>query len=240
VTGNLKRAFTEAVKVSQSRLKGPAETNAHPLLVAGSSHPGEEEILLDVFASLRRRFPDLRMVLAPRHPQRFGDVERLLRNRGVSFIKKSQVNGRIDFEHDVLLLDTLGDLIDFYAISDVAFVGGTLVDVGGHNLLEPARFAKPVLFGPYTANVEAIATEMKSLGGGIQVSRQEELVDELARLLEDPERRRRMGEKAYQIATNQRQVLEQSVALIGRYLLDRSATFDGTSSRPPSTYSPRL
>ena len=100
------------------------------------------------------------MVLAPRHPQRFPEVERLLKASGMEFAKKSEINGRPSLE-DICFLDTLGDLQDFYALGDIAFVGGSLVDAGGHNLLEPARVRRPILFGPYMANFAAIAEEMK-------------------------------------------------------------------------------
>jgi 3-deoxy-D-manno-octulosonic-acid transferase len=211
VTGSLKRATSERDGHAEPRACG------RHLLVVGSSHRGEEEILLKVFVSLKNRYPDLQMVLAPRHPQRFDEVEKLLRTRGMAYEKKSRNNSRL-FEKDILFLDTLGDLPDFYAIGDVAFVGGSLVEAGGHNLLEPARFGKPVLFGPHTENVAAVAAEMKNQGAGIEVQGSEDLIEEISALLSNPEKCRTMGEKGYQIAGDDRQVLENSVALACRYL----------------------
>jgi 3-deoxy-D-manno-octulosonic-acid transferase len=219
VTGSLKRATPERDAHAGRRFNGKTPGARHkPILVVGSSHRGEEEILLEVFVSLKNRYPDLQMVLAPRHPQRFDEVERLLRARGMAYEKKSHSNGRLSFEKDILFLDTLGDLPDFYALGDVAFVGGSLIEAGGHNLLEPARFAKPVLFGPHTANVAAVATEMKEQGAGIEVQGGEDLIEKISTLLADPEKCRTMGERAYQIATDDPQVLENSVALACRYL----------------------
>ena len=106
------------------------------------------------------------------------------------------MNGSCRFEKDILLLDTLGDLEKFYEMGDVAFVGGSLVDEGGHNLLEPARFRKPVLFGPYTANFAALAAEMKNSGAGIEVRGAEDLEEALVRLLSDQQKRREAGEQS--------------------------------------------
>ena len=184
------------------------------LLVAGSSHRGEEEIMLDAFRSLKRRFPDLQMVLAPRHPQRFPEVERLLKASGMEFEKKSQTNGRSLLMEDICFLDTLGDLQEFYALGDIAFVGGSLVDAGGHNLLEPARVRKPVLFGPYMANFAAIAEEMKTKGGGVEVRGVEDLVREITDLLSDTDKRLAMGERAYHVAADGHRVGERTSEII--------------------------
>jgi len=194
------------------------DRNGRHWLVVGSSHRGEEEILIDVFISLKQSFPLLQMVLAPRHPQRFAEVERLLKAAGLQFEKKSRVNGRIDFDSDVMLVDTIGDLQAFYAAGDVAFVGGSLIDAGGHNLLEPARFAKPVLFGPHMTNFTADAAAMKRQGGGIEVGGREELIRAVTTLLADAEKRKTMGGKAREVAADDRGVLERSVGLASRYL----------------------
>lgn len=188
------------------------------VLVAGSTHRGEEEILLDVFQILKARFPTLVMVLAPRHPQRFSEVERLLKRRGVRYEKKSQMNGREDGLADVIFLDTLGDLSAFYSVADIAFIGGSLVDAGGHNLMEPARLRKPVLFGPYMANFVDIAKEMKRKGGGIEVRGQEDLVREISALLSDRTRAESMGKVAYSVVEGDRGVMERSTDLVSRYL----------------------
>jgi 3-deoxy-D-manno-octulosonic-acid transferase len=222
VTGNLKLAglensFDQNPVIPEPVARDP-QSGGGRLLVVGSSHRGEEEILLDAFRYLKRSFPDLHMVLAPRHPQRFSEVEKLLRAKGLQFAKKSQGNGRSLFIQDICFLDTLGELQKFYALGDIAFVGGSLVDAGGHNLLEPARLRKPVLFGPYMANFAAIAEEMKARGGGIEVRGVDDLICEISRLLVDPDKRRAMGEKAYQVAADEQRVGERSARLLERYL----------------------
>ncbi|HTN69969.1 MAG TPA: 3-deoxy-D-manno-octulosonic acid transferase [Methylomirabilota bacterium] len=220
VVGNLKRASSarRGIDDAKAEKEEAAVGRQNQLLVIGSSHRGEEEILIGVYLSLKKRFPRLQMVLAPRHPQRFSEVEKLLQARGLDYEKKSRVNGRVAFANEVMLLDTVGDLQDFYAMGDIAFVGGSLVDAGGHNLLEPARCRKPVLFGPYMSNFASLALEMKQRGAGIEVVGAEDLTRELADLLGDPERCRTVGEKAYGVATGDHGVMQRSLALAQKYL----------------------
>jgi 3-deoxy-D-manno-octulosonic-acid transferase len=222
VIGNLKRApAATQPKLHRRSAGGAAEgmerRGSGRLLVVGSSHRGEEEILLNVFMALKTRFPELQLVLAPRHPQRFSEVEKLLRTQGVTFVRQSQRDGR-PFDQDVMLLDTVGDLQNFYALGDVAFIGGSLVDAGGHNLLEPARWRKPVLFGPFMDNFRLLADEMKQSGGGVEVRSGEDLIREIGQLLADPQRLKTVGEKAYQVAAEDPSVLNQSIALAERYV----------------------
>jgi 3-deoxy-D-manno-octulosonic-acid transferase len=222
VVGNLKHVFSGGQGALAVRNRDEAPPRVHHSdrlwLVAGSSHRGEEEILIEAFMFLRARFPRVRLVLAPRHPQRFAEVEKLLKTAGLLFEKKSQVNGRLDFETEVMLVDTLGDLPDYYAAGDVAFVGGSLVEAGGHNLLEPARFAKPVIFGPHMTNFKSLAKEMAARGGGIEVRGKDDLIRALTLLLTDSEKRKSMGKKAFTVAADDHGVLERTFAVAERYL----------------------
>jgi 3-deoxy-D-manno-octulosonic-acid transferase len=220
VTGNLKQlvppAGANGASIAAQENGAPAP-DKRPLLVAGSTHGGEEAIVLEVFLALKKRFPGLQLALAPRHPERFAEVENFLRQTGVSFERKTHLQG-LTFQDDVLLLNTLGDLRNLYALADVAFVGGSLVEVGGHNLLEPAHFKKPVLFGPHTANFAALAAAMKKSGGGIEVRDASEMLREVGLLLADPVKRRSAGEKAYAAAMLDGAVVERSLDLVGRYV----------------------
>jgi 3-deoxy-D-manno-octulosonic-acid transferase len=222
VTGNVKLAgSTNGAEPQKEVLDCAGVKNnsaGRRLLVAGSSHRGEEEILLDVYRRLKQRFPDFKMVLAPRHPQRFAEVERLLKASGLAFEKKSQTNGQNFLLPDLFLLDTLGELATFYAAGDIAFVGGSLVDVGGHNLLEPARVRRPILFGPYMANFAFLAREMKKKGGAIEVGDAEDLVRVITELLNDPNKRATMGEAAYQVAADDGRAGERALEVLLRYL----------------------
>jgi 3-deoxy-D-manno-octulosonic-acid transferase len=216
VTGSLKFASERVGEMCQSIIS--ARDPRRQLLVAGSSHRGEEEILLQVLTLAREQFPALTMVLAPRHPERFAEVEKLLRNSPFAFHRKSQVQAEKYFEKDILLLDTVGELPDFFAAADVTFVGGSLVDIGGHNVLEPARFQKPVLFGPYMSNFKNIAEEMKQSGAAIEVHDAGELARVLMGLLADADARVQMGRRASQFAGANRNAFTRNFSLAQRYL----------------------
>jgi 3-deoxy-D-manno-octulosonic-acid transferase len=222
IVGNLKHAFSDGQGAPAIGSGDPTQSGRNPSdslwLVAGSSHRGEEEILIEAFMFLKARFPRVRLVLAPRHPQRFAEVERLLKTAGLLFEKKSQVNGRLDFQTEVMLVDTLGDLPNFYAAGDIAFVGGSFVEAGGHNLLEPARFAKPVIFGPHMTNFKSLAKEMAARGGGIEVRGKDDLIRAMTLLLTDSEKRRSMGQRAFEIAAADHSVLERNFAVAAPYL----------------------
>jgi 3-deoxy-D-manno-octulosonic-acid transferase len=214
VTGNLKRAGAKPPPVTREEL-GLA-TDPGPLWVAGSTRQGEEEILLDAFLRVRREHGSVRLVLAPRHPHRFAEVERLLQQRGLRFSKRS--DGILQAGREILLLDTLGELPAFYAVADVAFVGGSLVEAGGHNPVEPASCAKPVLFGPHMENCGDVAEALKRGGGALEVRNPEELARAVSALLGDPQRAREMGRKAAEACAEDHGVLERSLDLVGSFL----------------------
>src|SRR5262249_36504103 len=138
--------------------------NGRPLLIAASTHADEEQMVLDACAGLWAEYPDLLLLLAPRRPERFGEVDLLLARAGVARQRRSELRGRVAASTRVLLLDTLGELPDVLPAAQAVFVGGTIAPVGGHNVLEPAVFGKPVAFGPSTENVAAAAEAL--LAGG--------------------------------------------------------------------------
>jgi len=151
-----------------------------PVLVAASTHPGEEEILLEAFSGLRRRLPGLKLVLAPRHVERADDAAAALQKAGLLFCR---LGGESPAEACVLLVDAMGWLPSFFVCARVAFVGGTLVPVGGHNVLEPAVAGIPVIFGPYVEHTREAAQALLACGGGFQVSDASSLAEVLERLL---------------------------------------------------------
>src|SRR5262249_10925859 len=120
--------------------------------IAGSTHHGEEAAVLDAYQRLKPRFPRLSLLLAPRHPERSDEVERLVQERGLPGTRRTALGGGEGRRNGVIILDTVGELADLYRWADVVFVGGSLVPSGGHNMLEPAQKRKPVLFGPHTEN----------------------------------------------------------------------------------------
>ncbi len=221
ITGNLKQAPGQGTVLGMERGSGDLALDgkkARRVLVAGSTHRGEEEVLLDVFQFLKSRIPDLLLILAPRHPQRFSEVERLLKRKNVTYEKRSRLNGQLVTWPDVIFLDTMGDLPAVYRLADVTFVGGSLVDAGGHNPMEPGRCGKPILFGPHMTNFSDIATEMKTTGGGIEVQDREELIREISALLNDREKALRVGELAREVTGADPSVIDRSMSLISPFI----------------------
>ena len=192
VTGNLK--FDQ--KLSEPQANPVAISKARKVITAGSTHRGEEEALLWVFSRLRDKFPELLLILAPRHPERFDEVEGLVNNAGFECQRRTRLKGQFK---DVLLLDTIGELRSFYAICDIAFVGGSLVKIGGHNLLEPAAVKKPVIFSKYMFNFKEISEALIASGGGIMVKDKNELYVQLDSLLTDKSRAQQIGERAFKV-----------------------------------------
>ncbi|MDH4164030.1 MAG: 3-deoxy-D-manno-octulosonic acid transferase [Nitrospirota bacterium] len=192
VTGNLK--FDQKISDVKSLPLHIAPNRR--VITAGSTHRGEEAILLDIYSRLRNKYPDLLLIIAPRHPERFDEVCGLISNAGFECQRRTRLKGSAK---DVLLLDTIGELRAFYALCDIAFVGGSLVKVGGHNLLEPAAVKKPVIFSRYMFNFKEISEAIIEAGGGIMVKDKDELYAGLDNLLADKKNAAAMGEKAFSV-----------------------------------------
>jgi 3-deoxy-D-manno-octulosonic-acid transferase len=197
VTGNLKFDFELPPDIVQRGARVRAQyARGRPLWVAGSTHGGgEERAVLEAHQRVRAVHPDALLVLAPRHPPRFDEVAQSLSQAGLRFVRRSQATADDTTARDcaVVLLDSLGELLDFYAAADVAFVGGSLVPIGGHNLLEPAALGLPILTGPYNSNSEEIARLLIARGAAEVVSDAAQLAARLSALLADAGERERMG-----------------------------------------------
>ncbi len=185
-----------------------------PILIAASTHRGEEEILLDGYRRLRTQIPAL-LLLAPRHPQRFGEVEDLLRKAGLGYAKRSQSEPPGDPAIEVFLLDSLGELASFYSAAAVVFVGGSLVKgPGGHSVIEPALARVPVLFGPHTRNFASVVDALKQTGGGREVTDAASLADHALPLLRDPEASRQLGQRAYAAIRQEHGAVERTLSVL--------------------------
>lgn len=184
-----------------------------PIWIAASTHADEEQQVLDAHASLCARFPDLLLVLVPRHPERFRDVAKLIEQRELAYV--SRTNGAMcDSACAVYLLDTMGELPLFYAASDIAFVGGSLVPIGGHNMLEPAALGLPVISGPHVFNALEIAEMFVENGACHVVTTADELAAAVANLIKDPEAARRAGEQGRKIVAENRGSLGKLLSLL--------------------------
>jgi 3-deoxy-D-manno-octulosonic-acid transferase len=218
VVGNIKFDFElpaatfEAGRALRARYGG-----ARPVWIAGSTHEGEERAVLEAHERVRRTEPTALLVIAPRHPPRFAEVAAWLEQRGVKFVRRSDAES-CDSTTAVLLLDTLGELLEFYAAADVVFVGGSLVRVGGHNLLEPAALGRAILTGPHQFNAAETASLLTERGGADIVHDSTELATRVAELLSSPEARAAMGERARRVLNENRGALARLVALVAPLL----------------------
>lgn len=223
VVGNMKfdqdvgPATLDAGRAIRARYWG-----ARPTWIAGSTHPGEEDLLLSVHAAVRRHLPQALLLLVPRHPDRFDRVAELLRGSGFSFERRSHATV-VPMETQVVLVDTVGELGALYAAADVAFVGGSLVPVGGHNLLEPAALGVPVLTGPFNSNSQDIVRLLVQQGGAVQAADAQELAAWLTRLLEDADQRRCMGEAGRRAVQANRGSVARMLELIEALLAEAEA-----------------
>ena len=165
------------------------------LWVAGSTHPGEESTVLSVFKNLKDAFPDLRLLIAPRRVERCEEICRKSSEMGFNTTLRTRLSPPKG-GYEVIILDTIGELGRIYGLAKISFVGGSLTPVGGHNILEPARFGHPVLFGPHMHNFEHMSQLMIEAGGGVCVANALELSRVLTDLLKHPERAAVIGQKA--------------------------------------------
>jgi 3-deoxy-D-manno-octulosonic-acid transferase len=188
-----------------------------PILLGGSTHAGEEALLADITLRLRERFPDLFLVLVPRHFERGREVGRELEARGVKFMYRRQITLRTDLPErslQCLLVNTTGELKHFYGEADVVFVGKSLTAEGGQNPIEPAALGKPIVFGPNMQNFAAISAAFVEGGGALQVPDAAALENAVAELLADPGRRAEMGRKAIRVVRENTGALERTVQMI--------------------------
>jgi 3-deoxy-D-manno-octulosonic-acid transferase len=190
------------------------------VFTAGSTRPGEEEIVLDAYRELLAKRPDLFLVLVPRHPERAGEVAQLLERKGLSYRRRTQLGSSSNSfgAGEVLLVDTVGELMKLYTLADLVFVGGSLVPTGGHNLLEPASVGVPCLFGPHMNNFREISALVLRYGAGIQLKSGDEVAPVLARLLEDSDERRRLGRNALKMMEENGGATKRHMEMVERYL----------------------
>jgi 3-deoxy-D-manno-octulosonic-acid transferase len=188
------------------------------VVVAGSTVKGEETAILKAFARLKLTVPTALAILAPRQPERFSEVERLAKEAG--FVTARRSNLPIDAEprSDVVVLDTLGELAQLYQIATAVFVGGSLIDHGGHNILEPAVFGKPILFGPHMQNFKEIADTFLANGAAMQVQSERELEQALLALVTDPVRRARLGAAARALVQANRGAKDKTMSVVAELL----------------------
>ena len=194
-----------------------------PVIIAASTLKGEEEPVFEAFQRIRARVPDTLLVVAPRKPERFDEVEQLARQNGWRVARRSELPVDAEPRQDVVVLDTLGELAQLYQIATAVFVGGSLVDQGGHNIIEPAVFGKAIVFGPYMQNFAEIARAFVENAAAIQIRNPRDLEHALLGLLNDPVRRARLGAAARALVEANRGARGKTMTTLARLLPPQDA-----------------
>ena len=220
ISGNMKFESISVDKDIFSKIKEkyipPLKGGNRVLLLAGCTHNPEEEIVVNIYKDIFADFKDSRLLLAPRHPQRVSSVERIVKAAGFRPVRISQMEDLSS--GDILILDTIGELLYFYGISDVCFVGGSFSNDGGHNILEPIYFSKPTVFGPHMDNFRDIEQAVLEKGAGIKVRDPDELKEVLLSLLRDKVLRERVREKCIKVFEEEKRSLQSNLDIVSRCL----------------------
>lgn len=221
VTGSIKFDLTIDPQLLEraAALRGQWQAQERPVWIAASTHDGEDEVVLAAHRRLLADHPDALLILVPRHPERFNAVFELCQQQGFATVRRSSSEA-VTASTSVMLGDTMGELLFLYALADIAFVGGSLVANGGHNLLEPAALAKPVLSGPHLFNFLEIAAQLRSAGALQEVDDAESLALAVQRLFELPRDAQRMAEAGLQVMRRNQGALQRLLDGLGR-LIDR-------------------
>lgn len=231
VTGSLK---FDSLEVSPTALQARARDrvlryfrvpSSRPVIVAGSTMRGEETSVLGAFRRVRTTAPNTLLVLAPRNPERFAEAEQLARAEGWKVARRSDLAVDAEPRVDIVILDTIGELATIYQIGTIVFVGGSLVATGGHNVLEPAVFGKPIVFGPHMENFLEIAEAFVTNGAGVQLKNEEQLDDAFVELMGDPVRRARLGAAARALVEANRGANDKSIGVLSQLLPQESRAY---------------
>ena len=221
IVGNLKFDMAVPADLAQRGRELRVEWGAErPVWIAASTHEGEELSVLKAHVEVLRRFPDALLLIAPRHPERFKPVAQACRNLGFATRTRSE-DDHADTACQCFVVDTMGELLRYYAAADAAFVGGSLVPIGGHNVLEPAALSVPVVVGPNTFNFAEITETLLAGGAALRVIQPERLGQALLGLLADPAERQRRGQAARAVFEREQGAVERNMALIESVLHSR-------------------
>lgn len=222
-TGNIKYDLVLSDSLlGQSKILTEQWKQQRPIWVAASTHEGEETIILETHRLLLQRFPHLLLILVPRHPERFNEVADLIEKRHFSFVRRSE-NIAPQAKTQVVLGDTMGELMLMYSLADVAFVGGSLVKCGGHNPLEPLAFEIPVISGKYTFNFPEVYRNLIEVQGVIEVNHNAAALSRAVKILLDSSAlRERIGQAGYKVLLENRGALQRLLDLLQPYLSKES------------------
>lgn len=211
--------FKFDIRPSEKMLKW-TQAIGSPLIIAGSTHRGEEKLMISVFSRLKKDFPDLNLIIAPRHPERFKEVEELIKSSNIAYTKRSELQDSDStaksIKGHIIILDAIGELASAYRIADIAVMGGSFIEHGGQNLLEAAYWAKPIICGPHMENFPFVE-EFYRNNAAVEAN-DATLFQELKLLLESSEKREVIGKKAKELFDEKSGSVEKAIAEIEKYL----------------------
>ena len=191
------------------------------IFLAASTHEGEDEIILDAFSLIKKRYAKVRLIIAPRHPERFNNVAKMIDNRGLKYVRRSHISDerrtKDDEIPDIILLDTIGELSRAFSRVSIAFIGGSLVPVGGHNIMEPAYWSRPVIFGPYMNNFP-ISKEFLETSAAIQVTHADNISETVVDILLTEEKAAELGKNAKAIVEKNTGSVNKALHLVRRLI----------------------
>jgi 3-deoxy-D-manno-octulosonic-acid transferase len=218
VTGSIKFDVTPPIAAMEKGAWLRERFKARPVLLCASTREGEEALILDAWLRMPARPEGMLLAIVPRHPQRFDDVARMFEAKGLRVQRRSALGAGDVVDADVLLGDSMGEMFAYYAACDCAFIGGSLLPLGGQNLIEAAAVGKPVLVGEHTFNFLQATDEAVALGAALRVPDAGQLLEQAARLLQDPAELRTMGERALAFAGRHRGATARTVELLRRLI----------------------
>jgi 3-deoxy-D-manno-octulosonic-acid transferase len=218
ISSSIKYDFEVELEIPPETIRKEFQLQSSDIVwVAGSTRDGEETILLEAYQIIKERVPGLKLVLAPRHLARVPEIERLLIGNKITYFLSSKINEN-NASFECLVIDGIGELIKAYAIAEVVFVGGSLLDFGGQNILEPAALAKAVLFGPYMGNFKESAVYLLKQKAVVQVKNLSELIERVEFLLTHKEAARQLGIKAQESLLSKKGAVDKNIAALERLL----------------------
>lgn len=222
VSGNLKFDLSPPVispqELSEFQKQFGIASNEPPVFIAGSTHQGEEEFVLESLQYAKKRFPTTKLILAPRHPERCDEVEKLIQQHGFSYIRRSKMGTTSKNDFDVYLVDKVGELFKLYILGNAVFVGGSLVPVGGHNILEPAVCERAVVFGPHMHNFQEAAELLLDANGAMQLTSGADMPGVMERLLISLEESQIRGQACADAVKSNTGATDRSLKIIEKYL----------------------
>ena len=212
ITGNIKydRDFKSETITKESLFFNSGDL----ILTAGSTREGEESIIVKTFLQLKENFTNLKLIVAPRHIARVNEISSIMKKNNLSFELFSKLT---DTKKDVIIIDVFGKLQTIYSISDIVFIGGSIVNKGGQNPIEAAAYSKPIIFGKYMYNFENESASLKN-NGAFEINNQQEFVDIATKLLSDLDFRQNVGNKALEVVKSQKGAIEKNIKIIKEYL----------------------